>query len=63
MIRTEGSWTESLHPGAQARSGIVPRARAELIALFPELATLCTAAAPALAYPAVRRIEASVLHV
>lgn len=59
IIRAEGAWTESLHAGALDRLHFAPAARAELLALFPELA----AARPrgALARPALRAWEARLL--
>jgi len=50
----EGVEAESLHPGDVAMETLAPEARAELLAIFPELADLEVATA----YPALRATEA-----
>jgi len=37
LIQSEGCWTESLLPGDMALNALLPHARAEVCALFPEL--------------------------
>jgi hypothetical protein len=39
VVRTEGLWSETFYPGTQALKALDPAARAEILALFPELAT------------------------
>lgn len=60
VIETEGVWTESLHPGAEALNALLPLARAEIAALFPSLAN--PEHGLSLGYPTLRRTEACVLR-
>jgi hypothetical protein len=61
IIRAEGAWTESFQPSAGVLDGLAEGTRAELMRLFPELATpegrarLATAARPVLS-PAEARL-------
>jgi hypothetical protein len=61
IIRAEGAWTESFQPSAGVLDGLAEGTQAELMRLFPELATpegrkrLATAARPVLS-PAEARI-------
>jgi hypothetical protein len=61
IIRAEGAWTESFQPAAGVLDGLAEGTQAELMRLFPELATpegrkrLATAARPVLS-PAEARI-------
>lgn len=50
IVRSDGSWSESFQPGVATISAIEEAQRAELLALFPELATPGGAAT----YPAAR---------
>lgn len=60
MIQTEGCWTESLYLGDMTLRNLLPKARAEVLALFPELAS--DPQAPAARYPFLRQFEARTLH-
>ena len=62
VIATEGVWTESLHPGAQALKSLMPKARHELFSLFPELDADATTCAQHLAYPSLKQFEAGILR-
>lgn len=62
VILTHGTWTESLHPGTQAMQGVLPKARQELLALFPELSEDIALSRSHLAYRSLKRIEAGVLQ-
>ncbi|WP_425093952.1 Hint domain-containing protein [Tropicimonas sp. S265A] len=56
IIRADGTWSESFHPGPCGLDTLAPEIRAELLALFPE------AEVPsALARPALRLTEGAVL--
>jgi hypothetical protein len=60
VIRCNGCWTESLYPGDSAL-GSMPRAsRAEVLALFPELAGTTRSYGPP-CHPVLRRHEAALL--
>ena len=39
VVLSDGAWTESFHPGDYSITGIDKDARAEILALFPDLAT------------------------
>lgn len=39
ILRADGTWTESFQPGAQTLAGLGAAPRAEILALFPELAS------------------------
>jgi len=61
VLMADGAWTESLHPGPFAVSGLDRAARAELFALFPRLRVILSlppaaarAAVPALYAPLAR---------
>lgn len=57
LILTQGCWTESLFLGEMALTTILPKARTEIYALFPELAKR---QAPAhISHPVMRRHEAA----
>lgn len=60
IIRANGSWSESFHPGAEGLKAIDPAAKAELFALFPEL--LVDAQARRTAVPALKPTEAALLR-
>ncbi|MEM7521800.1 MAG: Hint domain-containing protein [Pseudomonadota bacterium] len=59
MLRTEGAWTESFHPGAEALKGLRTGAREELVALFPDLTH---GSERPLSYPVARRAETELLR-
>ena len=64
VIRAEGAWTESFQPSAGILDGMAEAARAEILRLFPELATpsgqtrLAAAARPVLSPAEVRLLVA-----
>lgn len=60
LVLTQGLWTESFHPGEQGLDTMTEAAREELIAIFPELATLTDAYGPAVR-PSLRAHEARLL--
>lgn len=62
VIETNGTWTESFHPGAQALQAVCPMARAELLKIMPELGALDTPAALPCGYPVIKRHEAALLR-
>jgi hypothetical protein len=62
VIKTNGAWTESFHPGAQALQCVSPAARAELFEIMPELRDPGAAPLPACGYPVIKRHEAALLH-
>ena len=37
IVRADGAWSESFQPGEQTLDGMAEEARAEILALFPEL--------------------------
>ena len=39
VVLSDGSWTESFQPGAHSLKGVERQQRAEILRLFPELAT------------------------
>jgi hypothetical protein len=57
VILANGLWSESFHPGDRALNGLDGPQRAEVLALFPELAAMGGVARP-LARPDVSRAEA-----
>ncbi len=59
ILVTEGLPTESFHPGSHSLSGLDEAVRAELVALFPDLAE--DVAGPAAAAPAIRPWEAKLV--
>lgn len=61
VICTEGVWTESLHLGTETLKNLDPKARGELVALYPDLAQPASAPAVRLGYPAANGREAQVL--
>lgn len=62
VIRTNGCWTESLYPGDETLKALLPAARAEVLALFPELEPVnAEAEYGALAHPQATRREAMLL--
>ncbi len=61
VIETEGCWTESLFVGAGAMAALLPAARDEVLALFPELADGGAAQYGETAYPVLRGFEAAML--
>lgn len=60
VVWSNGVLTESLHPGDVALTGMARASRAELLELFPELATH-GAAASRTCFPSLRRFEADLL--
>lgn len=64
VIQTEGSWSETFHPGKEALNSVLPAARSELFALFPELTSVESVLdAVPLGYPVMRRHEALALQI
>ncbi|PWE28495.1 hypothetical protein C4N9_10890 [Pararhodobacter marinus] len=61
IIRAEGSWTESFQPAEAVLDSMDAEVRAELLALFPELATEEGRAAYGAARPVLSGAEARVL--
>lgn len=61
VVWSEGLQTESFHPGQYGMGTLDEAARAEVVALFPELAENPTAYGPA-ARPSLRRYEAAALR-
>ncbi len=61
-IQTNGTWSESFHPGTQALNAVQPAAYDELIALMPELADGAWSEAAACSYPVMKRFESALLH-
>lgn len=59
VIETNGAWTESFHPGDEAMKHLLPHARAEIAALFPEKQLQ----ERPIAHPAIKGYEARVLQV
>ena len=51
IVRADGAWSESFQPGKTSLDGLEDAQRAEILALFPELATMTDGADP---YPAAR---------
>lgn len=62
VIETNGAWSESFHPGAQALKDVARDAYAELIALFPELAKQVSETEPPCGYPIMKRHEGTLIH-
>lgn len=60
VVRAEGAWAESFHPGPQALPALDPGPRDELLALFPDLAHLDMPAIPA-AHMSLKGYEARLL--
>ncbi|MEM6306268.1 MAG: Hint domain-containing protein [Pseudomonadota bacterium] len=58
VIRSNGIWTESLLPGKGALDSLLPAARAELIAIFPELSSIAAQESCRPCYPLMSRQEA-----
>ena len=63
IIRAEGSWTESFQPAAGVINALDAETRAELLAIFPELATEAGRAAYVAARPVLTGAEARSLFV
>jgi Ca2+-binding RTX toxin-like protein len=61
IIRADGAWTESFQPGVQTLNGVGAEQRAEILALFPELATPRGLSGFASARMALKRHEAAIL--
>lgn len=61
IIRAEGSWTESFQPGEAVLSALDAKTRAELLEMFPELATAAGLARFASARPVLNEVEARTL--
>jgi hypothetical protein len=61
-LNTNGAWSESFHPGDQALKHVLPKAREEIIALFPELDTTDADMSAITAYRTAKRAEASLLR-
>ncbi|ABV91983.1 hypothetical protein Dshi_0234 [Dinoroseobacter shibae DFL 12 = DSM 16493] len=60
IVRANGAWSESFHPGAQGLDTMAQASRDELLALFPELAADPAAYGPS-ARPTLRAHEARLL--
>lgn len=60
IVRADGTWSESFHPGPVGMSTLERAARDELLTLFPELRRDPDAYGPS-ARPGIRRSEAAVL--
>ena len=60
IIRANGCWSESFHPGSEGLRSVDDVAKAELFALFPELQDGGTQRATCL--PALKPTEAALLH-
>jgi Ca2+-binding RTX toxin-like protein len=61
VIRAEGAWTESFQPSAPVLDGLAAATRAELLRLFPELATAAGQTRFAAARPVLSPAEARLL--
>ena len=61
IVMADGAWTESFQPGDHALGGLDADQRAELLAIFPELATTEGTAAFEAARPTLRAHEARAL--
>lgn len=61
IVRSEGSWTESFHPGRMGWSSLCEQSRAEILELFPELAIGFSNVDPQTARQVLRRHEALVV--
>lgn len=59
MVRSNGLWSESLHPTPGNTTAMDPAARAELMTLFPELDGVSARMPYPLAYPDMKRHEAA----
>lgn len=63
VLNTEGAWSESLCLGEEALKALLPAARAEILALFPELGDGGVQAQGRLGYPAIKCHEAQLLRI
>lgn len=61
LVLSNGAWTESFQPCDRTLGAMGNAARAEVLELFPGLATPAGAAASAAARPVLTRAEAAVL--
>lgn len=61
VIETNGAWSESFHPGAQALSTVPSGAYRELITLFPQLAQAAIDIVPPCGYPVIKRHEGALI--
>ncbi|MEL6240952.1 MAG: Hint domain-containing protein [Pseudomonadota bacterium] len=61
LVLSDGAWTESFQPGDHSLAGVGSEQRAEILELFPDLATRSGVDAFAAARPSLKRFEAALV--